>query len=391
MKVLHVLPFISARTGGPAAFVAQSSDALAAVGVDATIVSTNLGQVPRSGAARTITSEELPDNVERLDLEMFAVNTPKRLAYSRKMGSRLDELIGDFDLVHIHSLWLYPQFAAQRAARKHSVPYVVSPHGALDPYLRRRGRPRKWLTTLLWQRRMFRSAAAIHVTTDEERRLITDIVGDAEMHVVPIGIWTEKFREIGNAGRFREQFLGSGTGPVILFLGRVTHKKGLDLLIQSFAKVTGHPDAFLVVAGPDDEALLPSLVDLAKRLGVEDRVRFVGAVYGETRADALAAADVWALTSYTENFGIAVIEAMAAGLPTMVSTEVNLAPTIAAHDAGEVVSLDADEIGRRLTHLLESESRRVELSANAQDYVKQFDWAQVAPRLKAMYESAINA
>lgn len=391
MRILHVLPLITARAGGPVAFATEGAEALAPLGVKATLFSTNLGHSPSAGARRPVDASELPENADRLDLHLFSVSAPHRMAYSPRMATRLAEVVADYDLVHIHSLWLFPQFAAQRVARRRSVPYVVSPHGALDPYLRQRGRMRKAVTDAFWQNRMLRDAALLHITTVEEGELIADIAPTTPRHTVPVGVWTDRMHREGDGARFRARFLGGSRAEVVLFLGRLTYKKGLDLLIRSFAHVAqSAKDCLLVIAGPDDEHLRPQLERLAGQLGLSARVVFTGPVYRADRADAFAAADVWALSSYTENFGVAVIEALAAGLPTIVSTEVNLAGAIRRGDAGVVSRTDSDIFGRALAGLLADRSRRAHLSVRARALAAQYDWSVVAPDLKAMYVRALE-
>ena len=146
----------------------------------------------------------------------------------------------------------------------------------------------------------------------------------------------------------------------------------------------------LIIAGPDDENLRPGAGALARQLGLARRVIFTGPLYRTDRADAFAAATVWALSSYTENFGVAVIEALAAGLPTIVSTEVNLAAVIQQHDAGVVAAAEPDAFGTALDALLADRARRASLTARARALAAKYDWPMVAPKLKTMYLRALD-
>lgn len=391
MHVVHIVPMISQRFGGPATFVAQLAPHLDALDVRSTIVATNLGQVPSSGQWRALTEEELPANVDDLELELFDVDFPQRLARSRSMRRRLEQLIPDADLVHIHSLWLYPQYVAQRLARKNSVPFIVSPHGALDPFLRRHGRPRKFLSMLLWQSKMLDTAQALHVTTEEEKGFVHDVASGVPRAVIPIGINVAEFEQLGDEEHFRQKFLAGDRSRLILFLGRLTFKKGVDVLIESFAEVAAErSDVKLVICGPDDEGLAPGLNELVARLNLADRVVFTGPVYGDDRAAALSAASVWALTSHTENFGIAVLEALAAGLPVVVSEGVNLASSVREVDAGEVVELQPHLAAAAIMRLLDDEDRRREVSDRARRFAAGYDWSQIADRYAEFYVDAVG-
>lgn len=382
---------ISARFGGPVVAVTGICEATAALGAESVIVATSLGQVPTAGDWRKVTPDEMPANAGRLDIRLFDVAPPRRLAFAPAMGRFLRAEVDGFDVVHIHSLWLYPQFAAQRSARRAKVPYVVSPRGALDPYLRQRGRARKAATNLIWQNAMLRHAARIHVTADAEAELIADVAPAVPRDVIPGGIWLDR-EEPGDAGRFRDRFLDRSAGDVVLFVGRISQKKGVDVLIRAFARARrSSPDAVLAIAGPDDEGLRPGLERLAEELGVARDVRFLGALYGQDKADALAAATVWALPSHSENFGNAVVEALAHGLPCVLSPQINIAAEIAEHDAAVVTPNQADGFGDALADLLADPARRSALAGRAREYARRYDWNTVGPRMLRMYEECIAA
>jgi len=298
--------------------------------------------------------------------------------------------VPDCDVVHIHNLWQHPQYAAFRAAREARVPYIVSPHGALDPYLRQRGRLRKAVTSALWQRRMLEGAALIHVTTSSEMRLISDIAPDVPRVIVPCAVDTADFAALPPPHEFRERHLAGYSGPLVVFLGRVTEKKGVDVLIKSFAHVLEHQPARLAVVGPDDGGQRPRLERLAENSGIGSQVDFVGGLYGRDRLAALSAADVWALSSHTENFGIAVMEAMAAGCPVAISREVNLAEEVADANAGLVAEAEPRAFAAGLLKLLGDPERRRSLSRAGREFASRYDWSEVTPRLLDMYRMAMG-
>jgi glycosyltransferase involved in cell wall biosynthesis len=383
----------SSRFGGPVTMVADAAESLASLGVEVTIFASDLGKAPWAGDWRSIEPDELPPNADKLNYELFPVRWPQRLMYSPELAERLDEVVEDFDLVHIHSLWLHPQYAGQRAARRHDRPYIVSPHGALDPYLRQRGRARKAGTSLAWQNRMLKHAELIHVTTEDEQKLIADIAPAVPRAIVPNGLWIDRLSPADADGeRFRRRHMDGFEGPLVMFLGRLNFKKGVDVLIDAFAIATHkNRDAKLAIVGPDDEGLLAQLEAQVERLGVDERVIFTGALYGEDRTDALAAADIWALSSHSENFGIAVVEAMAAGAATVISPAVNLAPDVLAADAGLVAEQRPEPFAAALIELLTDEARRAQVAENGRVWVQRYDWSVVGPELLQMYERAASS
>lgn len=392
MRVAQVIPMFSSRFGGPVTLVADAAESLAAEGVDVTIFATDLGKAPWAGDWRSIEPSELPPNADLLDFELFPVKWPQRLLYSPELARRLEEAVPGFDLVHVHSLWLHPQYAGQRAARRAGVPYIVSPHGALDPYLRQRGKARKAATSLLWQDAMLKHARLLHVTTGDEQELIADIAPSVPREIVPNGLWIDRLAPASADGaRFRSRHLGGFDGPLVMFLGRLNFKKGVDVLIDAFALIAGdHPAAHLAIVGPDDEGLRASLEAQVARLGLGQRITFTGALYGEDRTDALAAADVWTLSSHSENFGIAVVEAMAAGAATVISPAVNLAPDVLAAGAGVVAEQLPEPFSAAIGSLLADPQQRSRVAAAGQAFVRRYDWSVVGPQFRAMYERALD-
>jgi glycosyltransferase involved in cell wall biosynthesis len=389
VRILHVTPTLARRTGGPAVLVVELARALENEGVASTVFTTDMARAPAAWSGERISGGDLPDGADGLDIRVFPLQHPYRLAYSRPLARALAGETSGFDVVHVHSLFLHPQFAAHRAARRAGVPHVVSPHGSLDPYLRRRGRVRKAVNDALWQRRMLDSAALLHVTSDDEAALVSDVARGVPRAVVPLGIDWERFQRRGDARRFRERHLGGESGPVVLFLGRLTFKKGIDILIQAMAEVVRErPDARLAIVGPDDEGLRPELAALADRLGIAHAVVFTGMLTGDDRADALAATTLWALSSHTENFGVAVVEAIAAGLPVVISRAVNIAPDLEAGGVARVPELEPKAFARDIARLLDDEPAAREMGERAREFARRYDWAVVAPRFAEMYARA---
>lgn len=386
LSVLHVLPLIASRAGGYVTFALQASAALQKHGVQPVIFATDLAHLPMARSPDRMSAADAPYGAGRLDVRLGKASWPRRLANSWQMWRELPSLVRTADLVHIHSLWLAPQLAGYLSCRWANVPYVVSPHGALDPYLRRKGRGRKWLIDKLWQRRMLTGAAALHVTTAEEQDLVADVAHGVPRFVAPVGVHVRDYRELPDPSAFRARHLDGHAGPVVLFLGRVTFKKALDVLLRGFARaLPGHENALLVIVGPDDEGLSPSLRRLAEKLGIAGQVRFVPALYGDDKLAALAAARVWVLASHTENFGVSVLEAAAAGLPIIVSPQVNLATAMLAADAAVVAEVEPAAVGAAISELLDDGPRRARLGSAARAFASAYDWSEVSPALAADY------
>jgi glycosyltransferase involved in cell wall biosynthesis len=392
MRIIHVIPSMATRTGGPAFSTASCALACQRLGHDVTILTTTQGAPAQRADANAILERcDLPPAAADLNVQAFPVRRLHRWSYSPALAERLSQIAKSADIVHIHSLNLYPQFAAFRAALKAYVPYVVSPRGALDPYLRSSGKWRKAIMNLWWQRRMLDDAAALHLTSADEARAVADLKLLALHVVVPNILDLETFRTQGEPSNFRRKYLDGFTGPLVLNHGRLSRKKGLDHLVASMAIVRESiQDARLALIGPDDEDIGANLRNLAMELGIAGAVTFVGPLQGQSLAEAVVDCDVWALPSYAENFGMAVGEAMAAGKPVVTSPYVNIAPEAAAFGALIMVENDPDLIANEIINLLDSPDRHIQLGQRGREYMERYDWRLLGPQYIAMYNDAIE-
>jgi glycosyltransferase involved in cell wall biosynthesis len=238
---------------------------------------------------------------------------------------------------------------------------------------------------------MLKRARLIHVTTRAEGDLISDISPSVPRSVVPCALYVGQFSSSPPGDHFRRKHLGGYDGPLVMFLGRITEKKGVDVLVRAFREVRKEHDCRLAIVGPDDSGLIPKLKRLSGELELNDRdVVFVGPVFGEDRLSALAAADVWALSSHAENFGIAVVEAAAAGCPVVISPQVNLAPDLRAADAGVIADATPEAFAGGLLSVLGDVAERKRLCSAAPRWAARYDWSVVGPQLLQMYREVIR-
>lgn len=383
MKILHVVPtYIPAwKHGGPIRSVHGLCKALVARGHQVTVFTTDVdteGAVP-SGQAVPL------DGVE---VWYFPVAAPRRLYRSPQMGAALRSRITGFDVVHLHSVFLWPTAAAARAAERADVPYLLAPRGMLVPdLLKRRGRWRKAAWIRLVERRTLAGAAGLHATADleadEARRLGLDL---PPVFIVPNGIDPEPPPPAEAPAALVRALLAAG--PFLLYLGRLSWKKGLDRLIPALARV---PDARLALAGNDEEGIRPRLEALAREAGVADRAVFLGPVDGADKAALLHGCAALVLPSYSENFGNAVLEAMAAGRPVAVTPEVGLAGVVCEERAGIVADGDPALLGDALRSLLADPDREAMGQRGADAARRRFGWEAVAAQMEGVYQSLVRA
>lgn len=380
MKLLHVvssyLPAV--RYGGTIVSVHGLCRALAARGHDVHVYTTSV-----DGPRDSEVPHGEPVDIDGVKVWYFRSPHLRRIYYAPALAAALRATVDEFAVVHTHAIYLWPLWAAARAARRAGVPYVVSPRGMLERDLIDNRNP---LLKGLWiaaiDRHNLERASALHVTSRREADEAAAF-GFAlpPMREIPNGVSIDEVR----GGASPAIIAVAGGGPYVLFLGRISWKKGLDRLIGAMARV---PGARLVIAGNDDEAYTPLLKAMAGRLGVSGRVTFAGPVHGADKAALLGGATALALPSYSENFGNVVIEAMAAGCPVMVTREVGLAPAVEASGAGLVVDGDPAVMAAAIERLLADAAGRQAMGHQGRQLAQsRYAWPIVAAQMEALYDS----
>jgi glycosyltransferase involved in cell wall biosynthesis len=260
--------------------------------------------------------------------------------YSANLTKWLRDFGGNYDRVIVNGLWQHLSFAAWRRFSGTSTPYYVFPHGMLDPWFKRTfplKHLKKWLYWPWADYRVLRDATAVVFTSEEERLQARKSfwLYRCREKVSPLGIEKPPAVSSQAGEKFLERYPALRGKRVLLFLGRLHPKKGCDLLIDAFsASATGGNGTFLVLAGPDQIGWEQALRARADRLGISSRVVFTGMLEGELKQGALASADALILPSHQENFGMSVVEAMAAGLPVLISNRVNIWREVVEDRAG---------------------------------------------------------
>jgi glycosyltransferase involved in cell wall biosynthesis len=316
------------------------------------------------------------------------------LLISPAAGRWLAGSLNGFDIIHIHGLYRFPPTYAAWQARRQGVPYVITPHGSLDPYLHGRSTTGHLRLKRLYERWFdlpnLHAAGAIHYTAKEERERASFLKLRAPSFVVPNGLDWAQYATLPARGALRARW-GLGEAPVVLFLGRLHFKKGLDLLIPAFDALRRRvPDVQLVIAGPENDDYGQRVRGWVRERGLDAAVHFVGSLHGAEVLQAYVDADVFALPSYTENFGMTVIEALACCLPVVISDQVNIHAEVCGAGAGLVTHCDADEVAQALETLLVDVDRRRAMGEAGRQLVKaRFTWPAIADALTAEYEQVI--
>jgi glycosyltransferase involved in cell wall biosynthesis len=330
LKILQLVHTFDPSVGGVATSVVAVSRALARRGHKIDIV---------------VLDEPSASWIPNTDLTVHALGSGlASYRYSRALLPWLRENGGDYDRVIVNGIWQYLSFAAWRRYAGSSIPYYVFPHGMLDPWFKKTfplKHLKKWLYWPWAEYRVLRDAAAVIFTSEEERLQARKSFWLYRAHekVSPLGVEASPISANAKA-EFLSRYPQLQNTRNFLFLGRLHPKKGCDILLDAFARLSSRESNSLILAGPDQIGWEADLRRQVKRLNLTSRVVFTGMLQGAMKQGALASADAFVLPSHQENFGISVVEALAAGVPVLISNRVNIWREIDADRAGYVESDD---------------------------------------------------
>lgn len=374
MRVLHVIPTISLAYGGPSVAVRAMTRALAARGHDVTVATTGSAEEAGAGADQAGMSVRHPGVTYRC----FPQAGKGKWMFSWPLTTWLAREIAGFDVVHVHGLFQYPTIPACRFARRHRIPYILRPLGMLDAWslAQRAWKKRPYLALI--ERSHIRNAAALHATSEAEAGHLRAMPA-RRIAVIPLGVETAESRPGPKLNH---------EGPLqVLFLSRVHPKKGVPVLLQALRMVrdAGTP-VRATIAGGGEPAYLNELRSLASRIGIAELVSWTGQVDGEAKASLWNSADVFVLPSSQENFGIAVAEALAAGVPVLASHEVAIAGEVERAGAGRSLPIDAASFAEALIDYARRPDARLAAGRAAAALARSaYSWPASAERVEALY------
>jgi glycosyltransferase involved in cell wall biosynthesis len=383
MRVLHVIPSVALKQGGPSFVLRQIVTGLASAGVDVHVATTT-----------DACAGEIASRTPAIESGVNYWYLPRQTGFytfSWPLSSWLASNIGSYDLVHIHALFSFPSVAAAYWASRYRVPYIVRPLGTLNRWGFENRRPwLKYASFRCIEARILRGAAAVHYTTEEEQIEAERLPIRHRPVVIPNPYELPTFSRTGASLLSRFPVLGGKTA--ILFLSRIHRKKGLDLLLPAFRELhKRHPEAVLIIAGDGESALVAELRVQARELRIGNHVSWVGFLSGEEKLDALRTSAVFVLPSYSENFGVAVIEAMAAGLPVVVSDQVAIHNEVQHAGAGLVCSCSPKSVATALCRILDDPIDARRMAAKGAAFASEhYSIPAVTARLIDLYNSILG-
>ena len=377
IKVLHVIRSIDPDTGGPAFAVMQMSSSIAGDRVHVDIATTHAVD---EGADKY--SSRVPVVGSALRLFSFSRALGGNWCFSVELWRWLKANIRDYDLVHITGVFTFPVIIAAILARRAGIPYIVRPAGTLDAYPLTKKAWRKKIFYRLLLKRLLEHAAIIHATSAAEQNQIKLLDARFMSTVIPLAVALHNFNRIHtDSDQVR-----------LLFLSRIHPKKGLPVLLRALAILNNRNKKYsLTIAGAGSQEYLNELRYITKELGIVSLVSYTGFVDGEDKDYLLRNSDVFVLPSYQENFGIAVVEAMAVGLPVVVSDQVAISAKILKAGAGKVVPIDEPGQLAEVICALESSDTRNALGQAGIELVRSnFSPEALRQGLHSMYSEVLE-
>lgn len=387
MRVLHVIGSVGPLRGGPSYVLRNLVAGLAERGLAVDVATTD----DNGPGERLQVPLCVPVKEQGVTYWYFPGQT-RFYNCSLPMARWFWKNIRNYDLVHIHAIFNYTSTIAAWVARAKGVPYIVRPLGVLNQWGREnRRRLTKKLSFLAIEQGVLDHAKMIHYTSDQERIEAEQAGARTDFVIIANPTDLEAVDRQRYAGAFRETYAIDRSAKLVVFLSRISRKKGLDLLIPAFLELRkSEPDAILVVAGDGEAELIGRLKAQVEELGLANVVLWPGFLEGGGKAALLADADVFVLPSYSENFGVAVVEALSFQVPVVVSDQVGIHREISENHAGVVVPCEVPAIAGALREVLSRPDFRSVLAANAGNLsLSRFSRSSILDALLAMYRRVV--
>ncbi|MGG6297292.1 hormogonium polysaccharide biosynthesis glycosyltransferase HpsP [Leptolyngbya sp. AN02str] len=389
LRILHIVPSVARVYGGPSEAAVNLCAALAAQGMQVTLLTTNAngdrGQPPLPAPLNQAIAQD------GYEIRYFRCQPFRRYKFSPGLLHWLWHHASEFDVAHIHALFSPVSTAAAMIARSRGVPYLLRPLGTLDPADLQKKRWLKDLYGRVLERGNLAAAAAIHFTSDREAQVSERFGAITRDLVLPLGVTSAPFPSTPDLSLIPTR--PSGT-PIVLFLARIDRKKGLELLIPALEQLQAQDVPFhWVVAGanPQDSAYEQQMRDRIQQSPLQTQTTLLGFVTGDRKAQLLQQADVFVLPSHYENFGLAVAEAMLSHTPVVISDQVSIANAVQQAEAGWVVPCTVKALVEALAHALHHPAERERRGRNAHALAQTaYNWSAIAQQLIQVYRQIVH-
>ena len=385
MKILHVISSLPKTGGGTSEIIPKICAEQVRAGLEVTIAYRDVGSLSDSAREAEAAGVRLvPFNAAAFPLS--------RISFSSGMMRGLGALVEESDIVHVHGGWLFAIWWAVHCARKYHKPYVMMPHGSLEPERLKISKWKKRIVGALFDRRAYRDAAMVLVTAESEADGVRRYGVSCPIKVVPLGLDVQPYEDSRRDVKLLERLGVSAAKKLLLYFSRLTKFKGLDMLANVWAKLSPEfPDWQLVVAGPDDYHGYRSEIEAQfNACCSKGSFVFTGPVYGLDKFNLLKSVSAFVLPTRNENFSIAVAEALASGVPVVCTKG---APWGAIEGkCGRWVDISENGIERGLREILSvSDTERAGMGASGVELVKnKYCWGSILKLMVDSYKEVVR-
>ncbi|MEB3360112.1 MAG: glycosyltransferase [Synechococcales bacterium] len=397
MKVLHLIPSLSPLRGGPSQAILEMVQAQRQQGVEAVIATTNdhgdqtflapHGHCIESGSIPELAGPSVPIWV--FPRKLSSPVALREFAIAPTLAPWLWRHLTAFDLVHVHAIFNYPTTLGMAIAQAKGIPYILRPLGSLGRWSLTQGCAKKQIYLRAGGRWLIQNSAALHFTSEQEQQEAGEAGFDAASFVLPHGVVVPV--AIADARSWLRRWLRiPDYHQVLLFLSRLHAKKGIEHLIDALEILADVP-LTLVIAGSGEPDYVSQITRRIHQRCLESRVRQVGFVSGDMKHRLLQGSDLFVLPSYAENLGIALLEAMAAGLPVITTPEVAIAPFIQQHRAGVITSPQPADLAIAIRHYWQHPEVAQQDGARGRAWMQQrYSWSTQAQQLIGHYDRLLG-
>jgi len=376
MKIAQATPYTTIKQGGPSTMVPQLCERLMTKNVQVKVTT------------QCWERQESIQWPQGLSVDFAKTTDESTLRYSKELKSLLRHNIAACDLVHSHGLWAHLSYLAPQLSRALHKPHIVTPHGMMESWILASSPLKKKLARAFFQDKSLAQAACIHALCVPEASDLRASGFCNPIAVIPNGIRLENLATLPPKETLSEEYPEIKDKKVLLFLSRIHPKKGLLHLAEAWGTLAkDFPDWHFVIAGPDEVGQQSEIERVLDSQGVSDRTTFTGALKGDRKLAVLAAADVFALPSFSEGFSMAILEALACRIPVVLTAGCNFPESVAAGAAIEVKP-DAKSTQDGLRQLLEmTDEERQDMGTKGRNLVaKDYTWDHIAEQLIEVYK-----
>ena len=382
MKVLHVIPSVSPVRGGPSKAIMEMVQALINQGMETEIATTN-------DSGLDLLTVSLGQKVDYHGVPVWffprfspPINSIREFAFSSALTQWLWRSIPHYDLIQVHAIFSYPSTIAMTIARHYNIPYIARPLGQLCHWALAQSKTKKQLYLNLIERKNLNQAKVLHFTASLEQEEVRALNLHSPSVVIPLGLSLPKITKA----------IDSNPKPpyTLLFLSRLHLKKGIDNLLAAWERINPH-NWQLIIAGSGEEDYVKAIRFHIETLGVGRTVQLVGAIEGEAKWNLYRISDLFVLPTFSENFGIVVAEALAAGLP-VITTKAAPWSDLVTHQCGWWIDVGVDPLVETLNKAMAlSPGERQAMGQRGRQLIEQnYTWEQTARKLMDVYEAILN-